>query len=460
MSTTTAIRAESFMQSIGVNTHIGRAGTPYTSISLIEQELSYLGIDRARDYQPLPSTMSDYEQLAAFGVKYDLIYGGGGENYPSATSTYTPYLNTLEDAHPGSIYSIEGPNELNGAYPVYYNGVSSDTNGTITDEVMQAIYASLKGDGTLSSIPLLNASLGGSSDYLTIAEQEGNMSAYLNGANYHVYPTGGEQPGGGNDVLSYAASLALMTAPGLPLTFTETGYPTAYGVSGSNDVDQTVQADNILNELADAYQLGAQQTYLYELMDESANPAPGNDEQAFGLFTSTGTPKLAATAIHNLVSILSDNAANAQTFTTGSLAYIISGLPSSTGNSMLLEKSTGAFDLMLWNETADWNPTTQTEIPAATVNTTVTFGQVEGAVEVFDPLQGSTPIATYTDINSVTVGLTDHPEIVEVEPPGTTPPPSPTSDTLTLNLSETDTTISMRHSICSLTAPRSRPRSV
>ena len=46
MSTTTAIRAESFMQSIGVNTHIGRAGTPYTSISLIEQELSYLGIDR------------------------------------------------------------------------------------------------------------------------------------------------------------------------------------------------------------------------------------------------------------------------------------------------------------------------------------------------------------------------------------------------------------------------------
>ena len=53
-------------------------------------------------------------------------------------------------------------------------------------------------------------------------------------------------------------------------------------------------------------------------------------------------------------------------------------------------------------------------------------------------MQGSTPIATYTDINSVTVGLTDHPEIVEVEPPGTTPPPSPTSDTLTLNLSETE----------------------
>jgi hypothetical protein len=35
---------------------------------------------------------------------------------------------------------------------------------------------------------------------------------------------------------------------------------------------------------------------------------------------------------------------------------------------------------------------------------------------VFDPLTGSTPIQTLTQVSSVQLGITDHPLIVEIEP--------------------------------------------
>ena len=97
-----------------------------------------------------------------------------------------------------------------------------------------------------------------------------------------------------------------------------------------------------------------QTTYLYDLMDEIPNPSLTDIADTFGLFNSDGTPKLAATAVHNLTSILADPASNALTFATGNLAYSIPSLPA-LGNSMLLEKANGIFDIMVWAEPRDWN---------------------------------------------------------------------------------------------------------
>lgn len=48
-------------------------------------------------------------------------------------------------------------------------------------------------------------------------------------------------------------------------------------------------------------------TYLYELFDRDSSASNTNPEANFGLFNSDGTPKLAATAIHNLTTILADD---------------------------------------------------------------------------------------------------------------------------------------------------------
>lgn len=165
-----------------------------------------------------------------------------------------------------------------------------------------------------------------------------------------------------------------------------------------------------------------QQTYLYELMEGTSNPSTTDIENTFGLFHADGTPKPAATAIHNLTGILSDSSQDATSFQTGSLNYSITDLPS-TGNSMLMEKADGTFDLMVWNEAQDWDPNTQSEINVPASNVTVDLGGTYQTVKIFDPLQGDTAIQTLNNVSSVNLGLTDHPLIVEVEPQsgGTSP---------------------------------------
>ena len=68
-------------------------------------------------------------------------------------------------------------------------------------------------------------------------------------------------------------------------------------------VDQTVQAKYTLDTLMDAYKDGVSATYLYELLDDYPDPGNTNAQYHFGLFNSDGTPKLAASAIHNLTAI-------------------------------------------------------------------------------------------------------------------------------------------------------------
>ena len=83
---------------------------------------------------------------------------------------------------------------------------------------------------------------------------------------------------------------------------------------------------------------------------------------------------------------------------------------------MLMEKSNGAYDIVVWNEPQIWNELTGTEITAPTVNVNVELGKTDTEVEVFDPLVGSTPVQTLTQVNSVQLSITDHPLIVEIEP--------------------------------------------
>jgi hypothetical protein len=164
----------------------------------------------------------------------------------------------------------------------------------------------------------------------------------------------------------------------------------------------------------DAAKDGISKTYLYQLMDAYQPGSPQGDD-GFGLFDPNNAPKEAATAIHNLTTILADNGAGSSTFTTTPLNYSVAGLPS-TGNNMLMEKSNGAYDIVVWNEPHIWNGLTGTEITAPTVNVNVQLGATYSDVAVFDPLLGSTPIQTLTQVSSVQLGITDHPLIVEIEP--------------------------------------------
>jgi Ca2+-binding RTX toxin-like protein len=408
---TIAATAVDFVDSIGVNTHVAYIGSPYSNVSVVENALNYLGVKYVRDLNPSSYVLSDYETLAADGIQFDLIISNTGTvDLP----TDIAQLATFEAADPGSIVSIEGPNELNAAYnDVTFNGQSA-TDPAVADQIMQALNQDLQNTPSLASIQLLNASVSeGVPDWDTYESGLGNESAYVDQANAHVYATQGAEPG---PKLLYELPHAQESVPQGGMTITETGYSTAiYDTSGWGGVDQITQAKEILNDLMDAFKDGVTRTYIYDLLNDANDPTDSSIGDNFGLFQTDGTPKLAATAIHDLTTILADNGAGAATFVPGSLNYSLTNLPS-TGNSLLLEKSDGAFDIVVWAEPTIWNSTTLTDIAVASTAVVVNLGATYQNVEVFDPLVGTAPIATYSNVSTVTIGVTDHPLIVEVEP--------------------------------------------
>ena len=82
----------------------------------------------------------------------------------------------------------------------------------------------------------------------------------------------------------------------------------------------------------------------------------------------------------------------------------------------------------MWAEPKIWDGATRSEVAAPAVTTTINFGTVVGSALVLDPLTGTSVIATYANVSSITVGVTDHPLLIAVSAPApvTTPPATTT----------------------------------
>ncbi|MBR0954368.1 beta strand repeat-containing protein [Bradyrhizobium canariense] len=403
--------ASSFTGSIGVNTHVAYSWGNYNNLALMEDDLKYLGVTKLRDaLATSPGSSPVMSGLAADGYQFDLIVSS---NLPvtgsSGLANYLSQLDSFVKAHPGSLIAVEGLNEAN-TQPFSYNG-SSDVSAAAQFQI--ALYTAIKGDATLSGVSVYNLSLGytDTNDYAKL----GNLTAYSDYANSHAYAATTTTPA--TAVATHVAD-AESVVSGKPTVITETGYSTLSSWQYLG-VDQAVQAKSILNTLVDAFKDGVSTTYLYELLDHGTDAG-----SQMGLFNADGTPKLAATAIHNLTTILADDGTGSST-PTSQLGYNLTGLPAS-GNSMVLTKSNGAYDLVVWAEPKIWDDATDSEVAVATTQVTVNLGGVHHSVVVYDPMSGTSPIASYTDVSQIVLPLSDHPLIIEIDAPAraATPPDS------------------------------------
>ena len=121
--------------------------------------------------------------------------------------------------------------------------------------------------------------------------------------------------------------------------------------------------------------------------------------QSFGFFTSDYAPRKAAVYLHNLTTILADRGSLVN---PGRLDYSLSEQPS-TVHEMLLQKSDGTLELVMWNE----------RLKGAD-DVSVNLGGTYKAVKVFDPTIGTEPIQTYGEAESLKLTLSDHPLIIEI----------------------------------------------
>ncbi|MFB9268761.1 RHS repeat protein [Bradyrhizobium erythrophlei] len=418
MATTsqTVLSASGFINSIGINTHAGFAWGGYNNLALMIDDLKYLGVTHLRDSSAnSPAAQPVVDGLASAGYKFDFLVSSALPGSGSVgLQSYLASLDKFVASHPGSITAIEGLNEAN-HQPFSYNG-SSDLSAAA--QFQSLLYQSVKGDAALSNIPVYNLSLAYNDPQGY--SQLGNMAGSTDYTNAHAYVSTGSNP---ESSLASTLSAVESAAPGKPVVITETGYTTQANTQYLG-VDQTVQAKSILNTLVDAYKAGVSSTYLYELLDRNSASSDTNPEDKFGLFNSDGTPKLAATAIHNLTTILADDGSGGLQ-PTNPLNYSLSNMPA-TGNSMVLGKSNGAYDLVVWAEPQLWNDATDSEIANPTQSVTVNLGGLHHSVKVYDTLAGTTAIATYTDVSSINIPVSDHPLVIEIDGAATpVKPPGP-----------------------------------
>ena len=406
---TTAVRATDLVDTFGVNTHIPYTDGEYSNIGRVEQDLAYLGIDKIRDNvtngEYGSATLSSYIALAKQGVQFSFVLENSDDT-PALVDARLNLMKAVDQAVPGSVVAAEGWNEVNN-----FGGSWQGLTGEAAAEAAQAyLYKAVKSDPTLSKIAVdyFTGYTPGSTDPSTTP----GLADY---DNQHSYPNG-QAPAFYEET---STTLVNETTPG-PFKYTETGYSTNVEAGGVSAHDQGAYS---LDLLLDAAKDGSAETDIYELLNAYAPGTPNGDSD-LGLFDYQNNPTLAAQGIHNLTALLKDDGADAGTFTTTPVGYTLSGTTPST-NSMEIQKSDGTTDIAVWAE-----PGTGTT-PAATPTTVALQGKYD--VSVFDPLTGTAAIATYSDVSSVTVGITDHPLIVQLtkstDTGSASTPPSTTSPT-------------------------------
>ena len=389
-----AIRSSELIDHFGVATHIAYTDGGYRELSTILDALRYLGIDNVRDDAPNPASdaygQAHIGQAAAAGI--DFTFYANGWVDPVTT---VARIHAIEQANPGSVTAIEGPNEVNN-WPITYQGL---TGTAAAQAYMRDLFNAVQADPLLRDIPVT-----GFTDYP-------NHSSTSDASTIHSYTKEGDQP---YATLVYDMAAQEAVDPGKPFYITETGYHTKINPSyGWEGVSEATQAKFVLNTYMDGVLLGANQIYIYQLLDAYAGTS---QEEYFGLFRLDKSPKPAATAIHNLTTILADIGTTAETFATQTLNFTVTNAPT-TGHTLLSQKSNGTWQIITWAEPDIWNEATNQAINVAPTSQKISFAQTFQKIEIFDPLLGTSPIRTFTNVSSVNVDVTDHPVIIQVSGP-------------------------------------------
>ncbi len=408
---TPAIAATVFLGSIGVCTHVAQGIDAPTQSATA---LSYAGIRNIRD-DGNPAAVSGWIAMhQAAGVRLSLLTNQD----VSSTVTMAEQLNAA-----GALLAVEGPNEPNN-FPVTYMGQTSGYTTTFVPvaALQRDLYAAVKADAKLAGIPVFHSSEAGGSEpddvglqFLTIPQDAGiampGGTAYADYGNTHNYVCGhssqlvdnvawnASSPTLNGDwdgpYVEYGvtwhggfAGYANPQLVTLPRVTTETGWVT----TGTGAITLEQQARLFLNLYLAAFKQGFAYTFVYMLRDDP-------NQGYWGLFDTSYNPKTSGTYLHNLTTILADTGAR----TPGKLDYAIAGEPA-TVHELLLQKSDGTFELVVWDE----RPLTGSD--AITVDLTTP----RATVNVYDPTTGTTPGQTLHAVTSVPLTLTDHPVILEL----------------------------------------------
>lgn len=405
--------AEDFVDSVGVNVHLGYYDTAYNNRTLVKQRMLELGVHHARDgvVQKQYPVWDSVRDFAAAGIRFTFIVGHPTGRYGSGT--LDQQLDVIDRELGAAVESLEGPNE-------YDLQGDPDWASTLRD-YQRRLYEGAKSRPGLAARPVVGPSL----VYNSSRDRLGDISAWVDHGNVHPYP-GGYEPDRPSHLDSQFALAAKNTGSKL-IQATETGYHNSL-TSTSGHLPASERAAGIYTPrlLLENFRRGIGRTFLYELVDQWNRP--GNPEANFGLLRSDFSPKPAFTATRQLLELLRDPGAP---FVPEGLDYTVEGAPASM-RQLLLQKRDGRYYLVLWNQASVWDPVSRTERDPPDLPVTLRFGSKIARATTHALGAGAAPPITARSLDHLPLVLSERVQVIELEPAsghGAAPPaPKPQAD--------------------------------
>ena len=452
----TAKRADSFTDSVCVNTHLGYDETPYAAqYNTVKQKLVELGVRHIRDGGTQNYVIDRLKDLAAAGIKTNYIMNPTVGTAPNSSYWVGGTYNQINDLIKNKIGTnvvdaVEIANEIDLNYG-YYSWRKGDT-AKLNDDSASPLYwvsyirsltkdtwNALKSDPATASIPVIAPSLGRTYTYGNKSPL-GDLSNVVDWGNVHSYPFGGNPfnnpytydtiakyyhdgnfPSVNIDENPYIFDVYGGPFGSKPIASTETGYFTTNTYKG---ISETVHGKYMPRLFLEYFRKGIVRTCSYEFLDQwnqSDDP-----EANFGLLRNDLTPKPAYTALKNLLVRLGDTAPNAKTFTPTALDYTLTVTPppgydrTQFVHSLLLQKASGVFYLVLWHEISNGDitttPTRSIEPPAMPTKITLNSPVSYAMQSIWDDAGNRTEKQAAISNKTISINVTDKVTVLKLTP--------------------------------------------
>jgi hypothetical protein len=404
----TAIPADLFVESIGVNTHWAYSNVYTHSYTELKVKLGECGIRYVRDGANQQTYTRANDLYQSLGIKTNMLTGrrkSGSWPQPLDPSQVEAELNEIKTQALNATVSLEAPNE----YDASHGDPETDWVGKIKN-YSQTLYTLAKADEALKNLPVIGPSFTRVESY----EAVGDSDQYIDSVNLHLYQAN-RWPGNngwgdhGYGSITWAlAWLAWYQSPsGKPVQSTEGGYNNDLPSGG---VSEEAEGKYTARMFAEYFRRGFVRTYKYELVSEGQ----AGREGVFGLLRNDITEKPAFRAVKNLITILSDKG---PTFTPSSLNYALDDNVNNV-RQILFQKRNGDFYLMVWLELPSWDVNANKDLypPAQEVLLTLLYNHNISNVTLYafnNTADVNTSMLPINE-NQVTLSVTDKISIIKL----------------------------------------------
>lgn len=395
----TARRADDFVDSIGVTTHLYYDSSVYYQKyeTLIKPKLLELGVRHVRDgaARNLNGYMDRVRELGKSGIRFTLVCELRGIT-PQAV------VSLIKELGPEIIEGVTGTNEYN---------LSGDSNWVNNLRNYQnKLYQTVKGDSVTKNLTVYGPPLTESSAYKAVGDLSasidyGTINHYYSGHHPGVWGWGSDNYGS----TDWKVRTAKIASVSKPVIITETGYHGVVNTSeGHKGVPDDISGKYMPRLFLEHFNYGIPRTFMYELIDVYYNP--NAVDRNLGLLRNDGSERPSYKAMKNLIGLLKDSR---DKFTPGSLDYVLGGNTENIHHT-LLQKQNGKFYLILWKEVSGFDVTTKQVIKVNSQKVNLTLNTWLAKATIYVPNNSSNWVSQQTYPKQLSIDVDDRPVVIEL----------------------------------------------